>query len=336
MSVNRHHDNGNEGEPAMIRGRFAPTPSGQLHLGNARTALLAWLDIRSRGGTMVLRMENIDKPRCRPELAAQISLDLRWLGLDWDEGPDVGGPYAPYAQSEREHLYESAFAKLLAAGRLYPCYCSRAELLSLASAPHGIASEGPAYPGTCRRLTAAEQAERARRKKPSYRFAMPDHGFTFDDAAAGPQHAPPGAGGDFIVKRADGIFGYQLAVVVDDAAMGITDVLRGADLIDSTPRQLALYEALGLAAPRFAHVPLVLAEGGERLAKRHGALSLAGLRAAGASPERVIGALAYLSGLIDRLEPVPARELIAGFSLARVPREPARLSEALLRFLAAP
>lgn len=320
----------------MKRGRFAPTPSGQLHLGNARTALLAWLDMRSQNGMMVLRVEDIDKPRSRPEFAAQIPSDLRWLGLDWDEGPDVGGPYMPYEQSEREQLYQGAFEQLLAAGCLYPCFCSRAELLGLARAPHGIASEGPVYPGTCRRLTSAEQNERASRKKPSYRFAMPAHGFSFDDAAAGLQITPPGAGGDFVVKRADGIFGYQLAVVVDDAAMGITDVLRGYDLLDSTPRQLALYEALGLPAPRFAHVPLVLGADGERLAKRHGALSIAGLRAAGTAPELVVGALAYLSGLIDRLLPLQAHELIAGFSLARIPREPALISEQALRFLTEP
>jgi glutamyl-tRNA synthetase len=318
----------------MNRGRFAPTPSGLLHLGNALTALLAWLDIRSQGGTFVLRMEDIDKPRSRPELAAQLLDDLRWLGLDWDEGPDVGGPHAPYTQSEREQLYADALHRLRETGRLYPCYCSRAELMAVASAPHGLSSEGPAYAGTCRSLRPAEQAERAQRKMPSHRFAMPGHGFAFDDAVAGPQYAAPGAGGDFVVLRADGIYGYQLAVVVDDAAMGITDVLRGADLLDSTPRQLALYEALGLPAPRFAHVPLLLAADGARLAKRHDGLSLTGLRAAGVAPERVVGALAYLSGLLDRLEPVQAGELAAGFSLARVPREPVRLSDAILRFIA--
>lgn len=322
----------------MKRGRFAPTPSGQLHLGNARTALLAWLHMRIEGGAFVMRMEDIDKPRSRPELAVQILDDLRWIGLDWDEGPDLGGPYAPYTQSEREELYENALRQLKQSGRLYPCYCSRAELMAVASAPHGLTSEGPVYPGTCRSLTATDQAERAQRKSPSYRFAIPaDHGFAFIDGIAGPQQAPPGAGGDFIVKRADGMYGYQLAVVVDDAAMGITDVLRGADLLDSTPRQLALYEALGLPAPRFAHVPLLLGEAGERLAKRAGsAATLAGLRAAGAAPERVVGALAYLSGLLDRCEPVTARELLAAgsFSLARIPREPALLDEATQRFLA--
>lgn len=322
----------------MKRGRFAPTPSGLLHLGNARTALLAWLHTRSEGGAFVLRMEDIDKPRSRPELAVQILDDLRWLGLDWDEGPDMCGPYAPYTQSEREALYEDALRQLEQSGRLYPCYCSRSELMAIASAPHGLAAEGPVYPGTCRSLTAAERAERAQNKTPSYRFAMPaKHGFAFDDGIAGPQQAPSGAGGDFIVKRADGIYGYQLAVVVDDAAMGITDVLRGADLLDSTPRQLALFEALGLQAPRFAHVPLLLGEAGERLAKRAGStLTLAGLRAAGAAPERVVGALAYLSGLLDRCEPVTASELLAAgaFSLARIPREPARLDEATQRFIA--
>ncbi|HWI51561.1 MAG TPA: glutamate--tRNA ligase family protein, partial [Symbiobacteriaceae bacterium] len=203
----------------MIRGRFAPTPSGQMHIGNARTALLAWLQARHAGGQFVLRMEDIDKPRSRPELARQILSDLRWLGLDWDEGPDVGGPYGSYVQSERSDLYEAALAKLTADGWLYPCYCSRAELLAIASAPHGLAEEGPRYPGTCRRLTPLEQTERSSRGKvPSLRFAMPDEAVSFTDGIAGPQTAEPGAGGDFVVRRADGIIGYQLAVVVDDAA----------------------------------------------------------------------------------------------------------------------
>lgn len=317
----------------MKRGRFAPTPSGELHIGNARTALLAWLHIRHAGGQFVLRMEDIDKPRSRPELARGIVSDLRWLGLDWDEGPDVGGPYAPYEQSAREALYEEALRRLVADGRVYPCYCSRAELAAIASAPHGLTSEGPAYPGTCRSLTAVERAARAAAKTPSLRFAMPERPCAFDDMAAGRQLFAAGAGGDFVVRRADGIIAYQLAVVVDDAAMGITDVLRGWDLLDSTPRQLALYEALGWPAPRFAHVPLLYGADGQRLAKRHGAVSLPALRAAGARPERVVGCLAYASGLLDRPEPATPAELVAGFDLARVPREQVQVGDELLRLL---
>ncbi|MCC3373090.1 tRNA glutamyl-Q(34) synthetase GluQRS [Cohnella sp. REN36] len=309
-----------------IRGRFAPTPSGRLHLGNAATALLAWLQIRARGGTMVLRMEDLDKPRCKPEAADAILDELRWLGLDWDEGPDIGGAAGPYAQSERLSRYEAALAALDAKGLLYPCFCSRADLLSASSAPHGLSSEGPAYAGACRRLTRAEREERAARKTPSQRFALPpDRPWAFDDGIAGHVAFPPGAGGDFVIKRADGIVGYQLAVVVDDIAMGVTDVLRGWDLLDSTPRQLALYEALGAKPPRFAHAPLLLGSDGGRLSKRHGSVTLSGLRDHGVGPRTLVGYLAWLVGVADRPEPASPQELIPRFDLARVVREAVRL-----------
>ncbi len=315
-----------------MRGRFAPTPSGQLHIGNARTALLAWLQVRAAGGAFVLRMEDVDRPRSRPELARQILEDLRWLGLDWDEGPDVGGPFAPYEQSAREELYRGAFEQLQAGGHLYPCYCSRKDILAAARAPHGLAEEGPVYPGTCRNLTPEEAAQRAARgKQPSYRFAMPEEQpVPFEDGVAGPQWFPPGAGGDFVVLRADGIFGYQLAVVVDDAAMQITDVLRGWDLLDSTPRQILLYQALGLPVPRFTHVPLLLGPDGKRLSKRHGAVAVASMREAGASPERIVGHLAHLSGLLEKPEPVRPADLIPLFDLRKIPREPAVVTPELL------
>ncbi|CAM3151862.1 tRNA glutamyl-Q(34) synthetase GluQRS [Paenibacillus lupini] len=317
-----------------IRGRFAPTPSGMMHLGNAWAALLAWLQIRKQNGQFVLRMEDIDGPRCRPELAEQALADLRWLGLDWDEGPDVGGPYAPYTQSERIHLYGAAMEKLLQSGQLYPCYCSRAELHAIASAPHGLSAEGPAYPDTCRLLTAEERQERQVHKDPSLRFRTDEERpILFNDGIAGIQHFPPGAGGDFVVRRADGIVSYQLAVVVDDAAMGITDVLRGGDLLDSTPRQLMLYDALGLQAPRFAHIPLLLGEDGKRLAKRHGDTSLAGLKAAGVRSEQIIGWLAYLAGQLERFEPVAASELIHCFDLTRIPTESITIHDTLMKRL---
>jgi len=274
----------------------------------------------------VLRIEDIDKPRSRPEFVRQIIDDLRWLGLDWDEGPDVGGPYGPYEQSARGELYEAALSRLADGGRLYPCYCSRAELMAIASAPHGLAAEGPAYPGTCRGLTPKERAAKEAAKTPSLRFAMPDRPIAFDDLVHGPQLAPPGAGGDFVVQRADGIVGYQLAVVVDDDAMKITDVLRGADLLDSTPRQLALYEALGMTPPRFAHIPLLYAPDGQRLSKRHSALALAEMRGAGVSAEQAIGWIAHFAGLIDRPEPIRAADLVADFDLAKVPHEPITIS----------
>jgi glutamyl-tRNA synthetase len=318
---------------AKRRGRFAPTPSGQLHVGNAWTALLSWWQMRSCGGEYVLRMEDIDKPRSKPEFARQILEDLRWLGIDWDEGPDVGGPYGPYKQSEREELYKEALKRLWRDGRLYPCYCSRAELMAVASAPHGLGSEGPVYAGTCRHLTDDERAKKSAVKEPSLRFALPEQGVSFADLVAGWQEFPAGSGGDFVVKRADGMFGYQLAVVVDDAAMAITDVLRGADLLDSTPRQLWLYAALDLTPPQFAHVPLLCGPDGRRLSKRDKSLNLAAIRAAGTTAETLVGCLAWLAGLLERPEPVKARDLIPEFDLDKVPRDPVVLSERLLREL---
>lgn len=313
---------------ADMTGRFAPTPSGLMHLGNARTALLAWLQIRSRGGSFLLRMEDIDGPRSRAEYAEAALRDLRWLGLDWDEGPDIGGDRGPYTQSERLSCYEEALRRLESRDLLYPCYCSRAELAAVASAPHGLSSEGPAYPGTCRRLSAEERAERARVKQPSLRFAVPeDEIVTFQDGCAGLQTTAPGAGGDFVVRRADGIFSYQLAVTVDDALMGVTDVLRGSDLLDSTPRQLLLFKALGWQPPRYAHVPLLMGPDGKRLAKRHGGISLAAIRESGVTPQQAVGLLANWSGLLDRSEPVKPEELFETFRERGLPREPVVVRE---------
>lgn len=262
----------------------------------------------------MLRIEDLDKPRSRPEFTAQILDDLQWLGLDWDEGPDVGGPFGPYQQKNREEFYQAALELLRKRECLYPCFCSRTELMAIAYAPHGLVSEGPVYPGTCRKLTREEQARKEAVKQPALRFALPDRPVAFDNLAAGPQSFPAGAGGDFVVKRADGIISYQLAVVVDDAAMHITDVLRGWDLLDSTPRQILLYEALGLQVPRFAHVPLLYGPDGQRLSKRNKSITIAAMRAAGTTPERIIGYLAFVSGLTDRYEALQARDLIAGLT----------------------
>lgn len=317
-----------------MRGRFAPSPTGLLHLGNAFTALVAWLQVRQAGGAFVLRMEDIDPARSRVSYAEQVLADLRWLGIDWDEGPDVGGPYGPYRQIQRGERYDAALARLQADGWLYPCYCSRAELAAIASAPHGLASEGPAYPGRCRHLSEAERARRAARKAPALRFALPeDDAVTFVDGIAGVQTFPPGAGGDFIVKRADGVVAYQLAVVADDADMAITDVVRGWDLLDSTPRQLYLYRALGLQAPRFAHVPLLVNPDGSRLAKRDASITLAAMRASGIAPEAVVGWLARLAGWMDRPEPVRPVDLIGHMDLASLPREVIRIPDELLTWL---
>ncbi|TLS52293.1 tRNA glutamyl-Q(34) synthetase GluQRS [Paenibacillus antri] len=316
----------------MYRGRFAPTPSGRLHIGNLYAALMAWLHARSAGGAFALRMEDIDKPRCKSDYAELVLKDLRWFGLDWDEGPDVGGPYVPYTQSERTERYEAALDALLADGRLYPCFCSRAELFSVASAPHGLSSEGPAYGGVCRSLTPEQRTRKAETKTPSLRFAVPpDAPVAFEDGVYGRIEFPPGAGGDFVVRRADGIIGYQLAVVVDDAAMNVTHALRGADLLDSTPRQLWLYEALGLTPPTFAHVPLLCDERGERLSKRQKSLAAAALREAGVPAETLVGLVAWSAGLVDRPEPIRPAELVAGFDLDKLPRDPIRFPLDALR-----
>lgn len=317
----------------MLRGRFAPTPSGNIHLGNAKIALLSWLQMRAAGGVFVLRIEDIDIQRSKPQIAENMMMDLRWLGLDWDEGPGVEGGNGPYWQSQRTELYEEALRQLEQDGKLYPCYCSRAELLSVANAPHGLASEGISYSGRCRTLNPAEQQQKAQRKAPSLRFALGDAAISFVDGIAGPQHFPAGSGGDFVVRRADGLYSYQLAVTVDDAAMGITHVLRGGDLLDSTPRQLQLYAALGLTPPAFAHAPLIMGEDGHRLAKRHGDLGLSALRTAGTRPEAVVGWLAYISGLAEQPEPIKASELIPGFKLEQVSHTPFILTEAMIRRL---
>ena len=233
--------------------------------------MLAWLQVRLNGGTFILRMEDLDQPRVVSGSAEQIVQQLRWLGLDWDEGPDIGGPVGPYQQSERTHNYASAFAYLQQQGLIYPCFCSRRDINNAASAPHG--PEGPVYPGTCRDITVDDIAELSARtgRQPAWRFRASAGELEYVDEVLGAQqHNVAKETGDFVVLRRDGLFAYQLAVVVDDALMGITDVLRGADLAPSTPRQILLYRALGLSPPRFWHVPLMLGEDGQRLAKRDG------------------------------------------------------------------
>ena len=311
-----------------MRGRFAPSPTGAMHLGNARTALLAWLAARraSASGSVVLRMEDLDRPRIVAGAEQRLIDELLWLGLDWDEGPDRGGPHAPYRQSERTALYDQAIDRLLAAGHAFLCACSRADVARAASAPHeDNGDEGPRYPGTCLVLPPAEIERRAHAlgRRPAVRFRARAARIPFVDGLHGPCD-PFGASGvdDFVLRRADGTAAYQLAVVVDDAAMEITDVVRGDDLLRSTPRQIALYAALGLAAPRFTHVPLVLAAGGQRLAKRTRPLSIGDLRNLGVSPEKIVGALAASAGLVAEGTRVRPAELIAQFDFARLSRDP--------------
>lgn len=295
----------NSGLGAPVRTRFAPSPTGAMHLGHARTHLVAWLAARSTSGSVVMRIEDLDTPRVREGSEASLLEDHRFLGLDWDEGP--------VRQSERFVHYERALERLRASGHVYPCTCSRKEIEAVASAPHG--DEGPIYPGTCR--NGPTHPERVA----SLRFRMDESVPTFVDRVMGPSDPSMGKG-DFVVRRADGLFSYQLAVVVDDDAMGITDVVRGADILASTPRQLALFAALGRPAPRYAHLPLVRAADGERLAKRSGARGIAEYLACGISAETILGALAWSIGLADAPAPIAARELVGGFAFERIANAP--------------
>lgn len=296
---------------SLTRGRFAPSPTGPIHLGTARTALVAWLHARSAGGTFVLRVEDLDAPRVKEGALEAMLNDLRWLGLDWDEGPAMPGSVGPYVQSERLPLYENAIRILKAGGFVYPCTCSRKEIASIASAPHG--EDGVVYPGLCREgPTHPERAASLR-----FRFERSEG---FFDEVHGAVAAGQGAG-DFVVQRADGVFAYQLAVVVDDLAMGITHVVRGDDLLLSTPRQIAITRALGASPLQYAHIPLVLGTDGQRLAKRHGSIALESLRQTH-SPEQIVGLLAHSLGLQERNEPCTAGSLIPRFSLARLSRSP--------------
>ncbi|HEV8194436.1 MAG TPA: tRNA glutamyl-Q(34) synthetase GluQRS [Ktedonobacterales bacterium] len=309
------------------RGRYAPSPTGTLHLGNLRTALLAWLFARAVGGTFVLRIEDLDLPRVRPRATTEMLRDLHWLGLDWDEGPDAGGKLGPYKQSMRRALYEAAVARLRAQELIYPCYCTRAELARIASAPHS-AEDAPRYPGTCAQLSEHERRSRETAgRRPSLRFRVPHRPIAFTDTLHGSITTNVAETvGDFIVRRSDGIIAYQLAVVVDDALMGITQVVRGADLLTSTARQLALYDALGFPWPQqYAHVPLLVNGAGTRLAKRDAAAGIGGLRARGGTREQLLGVLAASCGIWPPDTPASLRELLASFDPSRVAREPSTL-----------
>ena len=317
---------------APPRGRYAPSPTGLLHLGNARTALLAWLHIRALGGVFVLRSEDIDTSRSRPEAQAANVQELRWLGLDWDEGPDVGGRFAPYVQSQRDGYYAAALEHLQP--HLFPCYLSRKDLQSIASAPHGRSSVyGNAQRQANARLAARKQAEG---KTPSLRLRVPDDRVCVDDAVAG-RHCWSLAEelGDVVLRRADGMWAYHLAVVVDDIAMNISHVLRADDLLPSTAAHLLLYRMLGQRPPRYSHVPLLLDQDGQRMAKRHGALTLQALQQRGVPAARVVGWLAYSAGLLERPQPCRPYELLPSFRLEALRLQPYRFSEADWRWLLA-
>lgn len=273
----------------LYRGRLAPTPTGYLHLGHARTFWTAQEHARIHGGTLVLRNEDLDRARCKSEFVTAMIEDLRWFGFVWQEGPDRGGPFAPYTQSERLPHYRAAFEQLRAGGWVYPCSCSRKDIAAAAGAPHAADDDEPLYPGTCRPQSEHPQSE-IQNPKFNWRFRVPDgETVSFVDGGFGLQQFVAGTDvGDFIVWRGhDDIPAYQLACATDDAAMGITEVVRGADLLKSTARQILLYRALGWEPPAFYHCPLLTDSKGVRLAKRHDALSLRSLRRTGASPEQL-------------------------------------------------
>ena len=301
----------------MSAGRYAPSPSGPLHLGNLRTALLAWLFARSQGSAFLLRIEDLDPQRSRPEHEERQLADLRAIGLEWDG--------TPVRQSDRAQLYLEAIEALEAQGRVYPCWCTRADIRAAAEAPHGPLPDG-AYPGTCRRLDAVGRAERERiaGRAPSLRLDAGGEAIRFEDALHGPVE---GVVDDLLIRRWDGAFAYNLAVVVDDADQGIEEVVRGDDLLESTPRQLLLARLLGAPAPRHAHVPLVLGPDGQRLAKRHGAVTLDERLALGQSAAEVLAWMAESVGLAEPGEAVTAARLVERFDPRALPREPTVLCE---------
>ncbi len=298
-----------------MKGRFAPSPTGRMHLGNVYSALLSWLSVRSQDGAWVLRIEDLDPQRSRREFARQIEDDLRWLGLDWDEY---------YVQSERGEIYTHYLNVLGQKGLTYPCYCTRADIMAT-QAPHE--SDGRiVYAGTCR----PKQLEEAwlnvdahpSGRKPATRIIVPDEEISFVDAHYGEQSVNLARHcGDFVLRRADGAWAYQLAVVVDDALMGITEVVRGRDLLLSAPQQIYLYRLLGFEVPTFCHLPLLCNLTGQRLCKRDKSLDLSEIRKAGHLPEVVIGKLAFYAGIIDHAEPISAQELVSEFSWNKVPLE---------------
>lgn len=306
-----------------MTGRLAPSPTGAQHVGNARTYLIAWLSARAQGGRVILRMEDIDSPRVKRGAAEEAVDDLRWLGLDWDEGPLV--------QRDRLPAYEAALRQLQDAERVYPCTCTRADVERAASAPH-LEHEGPVYPGTCAGRSALDAA---RLEQPyAWRFRLSGHSPAFGDDFRGWTRLDLHTlGGDFVVWKSAGTPAYQLAVVVDDAALGVTEVIRGDDLVPSTPRQLLLYEALGLPPPRFAHVPLVVGPDGRRLAKRHGDTRLRTLREAGVPAEALLGLLAWSCGWAETVTPVGVRSLLSRFQLQTIPRAPFVLTAELLALI---
>ena len=303
--------------PDRPTGRFAPTPSGRLHLGNILCAMLAYLSARSQGGRFLLRIEDVDVPRCPRRLAKQCIDDLTWLGFTWDE--------EPVYQSDRSDVYRAALERLTAAGHTYPCFCTRAQLMSLA-APN-LGDTQVIYQRTCAALTPAEIAEKATKHAPAIRLRVPDEDVAFVDGLFGPQTENLARDcGDFILRRSDGLYGYQLAVVVDDALQGVTEVVRGRDILSATPRQLYLQRLLDAPAPDYVHIPLLVDAQGRRLAKRDKDLDLITL-AARFTPADILGMLAWSAGLLDEARPMTLEALVPLFRWAKVKRDDLRLPD---------
>lgn len=323
MTAGRHEQNpmGAEmsSEPSLIT-RLAPSPTGAQHVGNARTYLIAWLYARQRGGRIVLRIEDIDSPRVKTGAAAEAMDDLHWLGLDWDDGPII--------QTARLSCYSAALDRLKKGELVYPCSCTRSDIEQAASAPHPSGVE-PIYPGTCSGLSVRD-ADALSGQPFAWRYRVTNVPSFVDEFHGTTEFSREQIGGDFVAWKSKDSPAYQLAVVVDDAAGGITHVIRGDDLLSSTPRQLMLYRSLGLAPPRFVHVPLVVGPDGRRLAKRHGDTRLSALRTAGVSAESLIGLLAASCGWIARPSPISAQDLIPRFDLGSIPRRPFVLDGAAL------
>jgi glutamyl-tRNA synthetase len=311
--------------------RFAPSPTGSLHLGNARTAFFSYLWARKSGGRFILRIEDTDVERSEPRFRDALMQDLRWLGLDWDEGPDVGGPSAPYAQSERGAWYEGLFRRLESEGRAYACFCTPEEL-ELSRKLQRMAGRPPRYAGTCRNLSAAERAGRiARGSKPTLRFAVPkDEAIEFVDLVHGPQRFASNDIGDFIIRREDGTSAFFFCNAVDDAAMDVTHVLRGDDHLTNTPRQLMLLDALGLRRPGYGHVGLLVGADGAPLSKRHGSTSVQDFRERGFLPAALLNYLFHLGHTGDVEGWLPPNDMSAHFRPEHLGRAPARFEEAQL------
>lgn len=301
---------------APVTGRFAPTPSGRLHLGNLLCCLMAYLSARSQGGRFLLRIEDLDVPRCPRRLSEQCIEDLRFLGFDWDE--------PPLYQSERTEIYQRCFNELRGMGLVYPCFCTRAQLHA-AIAPN-LGDHEPVYSRACASLTAQEIAEREKTRRPAMRMRVPEEIYTFTDGHFGEisEHLARDCG-DYIIRRSDGLFGYQLAVVVDDALSGVSEIVRGRDILFSTPRQIHLQKTLGYGTPVYRHIPLLMDAHGRRLAKRDKDLDLTAL-ARVMTPQQILGMLAYSAGVIDENRPMELDALVKAFDWRNVKKDDIRLA----------